>query len=212
MYSMALVMKVVLGWDINFSIWVSSLTVAVYVAAGRPALGHLQRGAAVRADLAGRAADLHHGTDRSRRLERHGGAHPPQFPGRGLHPPVEHAGFVHRQSHGHPLDRHRARPRLRDLLRLLDHRLPGGAARDLRPRICAPRKWLRSSAPAFKMAVPVHRHSAGIAGPGGALPGHLTWWAGSGQRDRRDTVTTKCCRSCWRAIAAPDCWAWGSPL
>ena len=31
MYSMALVMKVVLGWDINFSIWVSSLTVAIYV-------------------------------------------------------------------------------------------------------------------------------------------------------------------------------------
>ena len=27
MYSMAVVMKVVLGWDINFSIWVSSLTV-----------------------------------------------------------------------------------------------------------------------------------------------------------------------------------------
>ena len=34
MYSMALVMKVVLGWDINFSIWVSSITVAVYVALG----------------------------------------------------------------------------------------------------------------------------------------------------------------------------------
>src|SRR5690348_5844444 len=34
MYSMALVMKVVLGWDINFSIWVSSLTVAVYVSLG----------------------------------------------------------------------------------------------------------------------------------------------------------------------------------
>ena len=34
MYSMALVMKVVLGWDINFSIWVSSLTVAVYVFLG----------------------------------------------------------------------------------------------------------------------------------------------------------------------------------
>src|SRR6266498_2655131 len=31
MYSMALVMKVVLGWNIHFSIWVSSLTVAVYV-------------------------------------------------------------------------------------------------------------------------------------------------------------------------------------
>jgi SSS family solute:Na+ symporter len=34
MYSMALVMKVVLGWNINFSIWVSSATVAVYVALG----------------------------------------------------------------------------------------------------------------------------------------------------------------------------------
>src|SRR5436305_3156716 len=34
MYSMALVMKVVLGWDINFSIWASSVTVAVYVGLG----------------------------------------------------------------------------------------------------------------------------------------------------------------------------------
>ena len=34
MYSMALVMKVVLGWNIHFSIWVSSLTVAIYVALG----------------------------------------------------------------------------------------------------------------------------------------------------------------------------------
>ncbi|MGD0127265.1 MAG: sodium:solute symporter family protein [Terriglobia bacterium] len=34
MYAMALVMKVVLGWNIHFSIWVSSLTVAVYVSLG----------------------------------------------------------------------------------------------------------------------------------------------------------------------------------
>src|SRR3984957_1605928 len=34
MYSMAIVLKVVLGWDIHFSIWASSLTVAVYVALG----------------------------------------------------------------------------------------------------------------------------------------------------------------------------------
>ncbi|HEU5232721.1 MAG TPA: sodium:solute symporter family protein [Terriglobales bacterium] len=34
MYAMAVVMKVVLGWDIHFSIWVSSLTVGIYVAAG----------------------------------------------------------------------------------------------------------------------------------------------------------------------------------
>src|SRR6476646_11710988 len=34
MYSMALVMKVVLGWNIHTSIWLSSLTVAIYVALG----------------------------------------------------------------------------------------------------------------------------------------------------------------------------------
>jgi SSS family solute:Na+ symporter len=34
MYAMAIVMKVVLGWNIHFSIWVSSLTVGVYVALG----------------------------------------------------------------------------------------------------------------------------------------------------------------------------------
>jgi SSS family solute:Na+ symporter len=34
MYAMAVVMKVVLGWDINFSILVSSVTVAIYVALG----------------------------------------------------------------------------------------------------------------------------------------------------------------------------------
>jgi solute:Na+ symporter, SSS family len=34
MYSMALVMKIILGWDINFSIWVSSITVAAYVFLG----------------------------------------------------------------------------------------------------------------------------------------------------------------------------------
>jgi SSS family solute:Na+ symporter len=34
MYSMALVMKVILGWNIHTSIWVSSITVAIYVALG----------------------------------------------------------------------------------------------------------------------------------------------------------------------------------
>ena len=34
MYAMALVLRVVLGWNIHFSIWVSSLTVGVYVALG----------------------------------------------------------------------------------------------------------------------------------------------------------------------------------
>ncbi len=34
MFGLAIVMKVILGWDLNFSIWVSSITVALYVAAG----------------------------------------------------------------------------------------------------------------------------------------------------------------------------------
>src|SRR5690242_21000563 len=34
MFAMAKVMQVVLGWDINFSIWISSLTVAIYVGLG----------------------------------------------------------------------------------------------------------------------------------------------------------------------------------
>src|SRR6478609_9694614 len=34
MYSMALVLKIILGWDISFSIWISSLTVAAYVFLG----------------------------------------------------------------------------------------------------------------------------------------------------------------------------------
>src|ERR1700678_2375432 len=34
MYSMALVMRLILGWDINVSIWVSAATVAVYVTLG----------------------------------------------------------------------------------------------------------------------------------------------------------------------------------
>ena len=34
MYSMALVMKIILGWDINFSIWVGAATVAIYVMLG----------------------------------------------------------------------------------------------------------------------------------------------------------------------------------
>ena len=34
MYSMAIIMKVILGWNIHFSIWISSLTVGIYVMAG----------------------------------------------------------------------------------------------------------------------------------------------------------------------------------
>ena len=167
MYSMALVMKVVLGWDINFSIWVSSLTVAVYVALGGlrsaifnevlqfvliwlgalliPILGLIEAGG-----WNGMVA-----------------AHHAQFPGPGLHAPVEHARVVYRQPDGHPLDGHRLRPGLGDFVRLLDDGLPGRAAR------------ARGEGPALgqdgsdhRRGVQddgaVHRHPAGAARPGGA--------------------------------------------
>jgi Na+/proline symporter len=56
MFAMAVVMKVVLGWDIHFSISSRRLRGGHLRRAGRPALGHLQRGAAVRPHLGRRAA------------------------------------------------------------------------------------------------------------------------------------------------------------
>ena len=79
MYSMALVMKVVLGWDINFSIWVSSLTVAVYVVLGGLLSAIFNEVLQFVSDLAGRAADPDPRPDRSRRLERHGATHRDQL-------------------------------------------------------------------------------------------------------------------------------------
>ena len=129
MYSMALVMKVVLGWDINFSIWVSSLTVAVYVGLGGlrsaifnevlqfvliwlgalliPILGLIEAGG-----WTGLQARIAH-----------------ELGGQDYTHLWRTLGSFQRQPDGHPLDRHRARPRLGDLVRLLDDGLPGGAAR-----------------------------------------------------------------------------------
>ena len=95
MYSMALVMKVVLGWNIHFSIWVSSMTVALYVALGGlfsaifnevlqfvliwlgalliPILGLIEAGG-----WNGMVARIHH-----------------NFPEPGLHAPVAHHGPLH---------------------------------------------------------------------------------------------------------------------
>src|SRR5690348_6963112 len=41
MYSMALVLKIILGWDISLSIWISSLTVAAYVFLGEIGRAHV---------------------------------------------------------------------------------------------------------------------------------------------------------------------------
>ena len=128
MYAMALVMKVVLGWNIHLSIWVSSLTVAVYVTLGGlysaifnevlqffliwlgalaiPVLGMVEAGG-----WDGLVAKIH---DR--------------VTGR-LCSPLENAGHLFRQSHGSALDRNPFRARWCHCFRLLDHRLPCCPAR-----------------------------------------------------------------------------------
>ena len=190
MYSMALVMKVVLGWDINFSIWVSSLTVAVYVTlgglrsaifnevlqfiliwAGRlliPILGLME---------AGGWRNLQ-GADRRQCF-------------RGIHTPVEHAGLVQRQPHGHSLDGNRFWAGRDYFVRVLDDGFSGGAARAFGERF-ARREDGADHRRGIQDVGAVHRDSAGLAGAGGA----------AGETDRRSrgawlpagTVTTKFCR------------------
>ena len=153
MYSMALVMKVVLGWDLNFSIWVSSITVAVYVALGGLRSAIFNEVLQFILIWVGRAADPHSGPDRSRRLDQPARTDPHNL-GR--------SDYVHLwRTLGHfsanPMGVHWTGIvfglGLRDQLRLLDHRLPGGPARALREQ-----PSLRRMAPiigaAFKMVVP----------------------------------------------------------
>jgi hypothetical protein len=77
--------------------------------ARRAAVGHLQRSAAVHADLAGRAADSHSRPDRSRRLERTPLRIAQQYALAGTTTRTCGARSARsRQPHGHSLDGHRA--------------------------------------------------------------------------------------------------------
>jgi SSS family solute:Na+ symporter len=208
MYSMALVLKVVLGWDIHFSIWVSSITVGVYVGLGGllsaifnevlqfvliwlgalliSIIGLIEAGG-----WSGMVARIHH-----------------NFPGAGLHPPVEHHGFFPAQPDGHPLGRHRLRPGLGDLVRILDHGFlvvqRVMSAKDLRAAKMAP-----IIGAAFKMCVPFIVILPGLLGLAVLPPEFLT-----GEKQAiatGGTATTKCCPSCWRATSARACSVWASP-
>ena len=191
MYSMALVMKVVLGWDINFSIWVSSITVAVYVALGglRSAIFNevlqfvlIWLGALLIPILGLVEAGGWGGMEARIAAE----------PGpRRLHAPLADARLVHRQPDGHPLDGHRARARVGDLVRILDDGLSGRSARAggqgsaLREDGAHHRRRLQDDGA-------VHRHPAGAAGPGAAAD--KAGGRGAGGGHRRRTATTRCCR------------------
>ena len=190
MYAMALVMKVVLGWNIHFSIWVSSLTVAVYVALGGlysaifnevlqffliwlgalviPILGMIEVGG---------WSGLHAENLRAHAHER-------------LRASVEHAGHVLRQSDGRALDRNRFRPGRRHRLRLLDDGFPGGAARHGGQGSALGANGADHCV-LFQDDGAADRDSSRTAGPGGAA---LQAGAGERRAARACTVTTKCCR------------------
>ena len=150
MFAMAKVMQIVLGWDINFSIWVSSLTVAIYVTLGGLRSAIFNEVLAVLPHLGRRAADSDPRTvskpadgaisrSRSRRELRSSMS----TSGRGL-------GSFQRQPDGNSLDRHCVWPGLGDLDGLLDYRLPGGTANSGRERHSQRRRWRRSSEPASR--------------------------------------------------------------
>ena len=143
MYAMALVMKVVLGWDLNFSIWVSSppsLSMSSWEACAPPSSMR-----SCNSSSSGSVpCSAYPRSHRGRRLDQ------PQASN--LHN-VRSTQYIHlwsalgtlqRQSHGHALDWNRLRPRPRHQLRLLDHGLPRRPARPLRQNLRAA-AWLRSS-------------------------------------------------------------------
>ena len=164
MYAMALVMKVVLGWDINFSIWVSSITVAVYVTLGglRSAIFNevlqfiLIWAGALLIPILG--------------LIEAGGWKQLQIKV-AQNSSVEYThlwstlGSLQRQPHGHSLDRDCLRPGVCDFVRLLDHGFSGGAARAGRERF-ARRQDGPDHRRRFQNVCAVHRDSPGPAGIG----------------------------------------------
>ena len=78
------------------------------------------------------------------------------------------------------------------------------AAKDLRAAKMAP-----IIGAGFKMLVPFIVILPGLLGL--AVLSRAPGWRRSGAWPPALTVTTKCCHSCWRAIAAPGFWAWASP-
>ena len=114
------------------------------------------------------------------------------FPGQDFTHMWATLGIVHRQSHGHPLDRHRVRPGRGAVDGLLDDGLPGGAARAFAPKICASAKLAPIIGAFFKMAVPLDRDSARLAGAGRAA--RCTWFRRAKLQPPGSTATTKCCR------------------
>ena len=128
---MAKVINVILGWDMDFSIWVSAPTVAAYVLLGGLLSAIFNEVLHLVLIWLGALLIAIVGSSRPAAGPAWSPASTP-LPRSGLHPSLEHARPLPRQSDGHPLDRHCVRPRRDYFFRILDHRFPRRAARPLR--------------------------------------------------------------------------------
>ena len=156
MFAMAKILHLLLGWDMNVSIWVSSITVAIYVTLGGLISAVFNEVLQFFLIWLGIAADADPRADRGRRLERDDGADQQT---REIHPTVN-ADFT---SLWRSLGSFDNNPMGIDWfgmvfglgvavsLRLLVHRLPPGAAGDRGQEPPRRRRTARSSAPCFKM-------------------------------------------------------------
>ena len=191
MFAMAKVMQIVLGWDINFSIWVSSLTVAIYVTLGGLRSAIFNEVLQFFLIWAGALLIPILGLYRSRRLDAISRCRSPPDRRNNTSHLWSRPGILHCESHGHPLDRHRVRTRFRHFDGLLDDGLPGGAARSRRQGH-SQRRDGADHRRGIQDAGAVHRDSARTAGLGRAADE-----AGSGisrRRNGRAIAITTCCR------------------
>ena len=170
MFAMAEVMKVVLGWNLNFSIIVSSLAVAVYVALGglRSAIFNevlqfvLIWGGALLVPILGL---VEAGGWTGFKAKTRSPTWPPVPLRQATTRTCGAAWATLPTTHGHSLDRHRLRPRIRHQLRLLDNGLSRRAERAgcqqsaLCPHGAGHRFVLQNGGA-------VYRDSARLAGPG----------------------------------------------
>ncbi len=190
MYAMAVVMQVVLGWNINFSIWVSSLTVGIYVAAGGlfsaifnevlqffliwfgalliPILGLIETHG-----WRGMVARIHQ-----------------RFPGQDFTHMWGPMRSVSVQPDGNSLDRNRVRPGHGAIHGLLDDGFSGGPA-----GACREEHSLGENGAHYRIVFQdggaADRDSAGLAGTRGAAD---ATGLGEAKRRRDNSATTRCCR------------------
>ncbi len=182
MFAMAKLFNLVLGWNMNASIWLSAVVVLGYIVLGGLTSAIYNEVLQFFLIVAGFSPLVWLG------LRQVGGWHGMVTrPARGLHRGVGEPGQPARQPDGRRVVRDGHGPRLRAVVRLLVHRLPGGAARhggrldERRAAHAAHRRHPQD-------ALPVHRHPAGADRPGAdAAPGagHRAAAAGAARRELR---------------------------